>query len=523
MSHTQSGKPSRDFDTESFLASLEVSSRVRDFSSLSGILLEALGNVMPLESILLFVRSQPSRDLTPHGESDHLPQMALAASEAMSGKLLVRSELEGSQVVCAPVALASEQPIGVLAVVFGKGQPVTEDDETLLLRVSRKLAPLLGQIAYMRKREGEYRKLSAILRILRASEAARDLHSLVSLLASETTEVLDAERSTLFLHDPRTDELWSFLAEGESREIRFDADLGIAGHVFRTGVPVISNDARSDQRFNRAIDEKTGFTTRSLLTVPVRNAEGKVLGAFQVINKESGDFSEGDREFMEGMAAEASVTIENFQLFEARKRMFDSLINALAESIESRDPLTAGHSYEVMRYSVAIAREMGLDRDTIEAIRYSALLHDYGKIGVPDSILKKNGPLTGEEREIIKTHVEHTRKILSNIDFEERLQAVPKYAVQHHERLNGSGYPDGLTAEEISIGGMIIAVADVYESLTSQRHYRDPMSTSEALDVIREGYGTLFSEEVTDTLVSILEREHGPSQDHSGEEGRESR
>ncbi|MBD3369610.1 GAF domain-containing protein [Candidatus Fermentibacteria bacterium] len=519
MSPDRPDSPSVAFDMEAFLSSLEVSSRVRDFSSLSSILLQALGEVMPVDNLVLFVRSERSVDLSPYGESDHVHQLSLAASEAMSDRLLVESDLEGSTVVSVPVSLASEQPIGVLTVVLEPGSSVSEENRTLLLRVSRRLAPLLGQIGYLRKREGEYRKLSAILRILRASEAARDLHTLVSLLASETTEVLDAERSTLFLYDPRTDELWSFLAEGESREIRFDADLGIAGHVFQTGVPITSNDARCDQRFNREIDEKTGFTTRSLLTVPVRNAEGKVLGVFQVVNKESGDFNEGDREFMEGMAAEASVTIENFQLFEARKRMFDSLINALAESIESRDPLTAGHSYEVMRYSVAIAREMGLDRDTVEAIRYSALLHDYGKIGVPDSILKKNGPLTGEERKIIKTHVEHTRKILSNIDFEDRLRVVPEYAVQHHERLDGSGYPDGLTGEDISIGGLIIAVADVYESLTSQRHYRDPMSRSEALEVIREGCRTLFSEEVIDSMVKVLAQESGSSRDLFGEEG----
>ncbi|MBN1433152.1 GAF domain-containing protein [Candidatus Fermentibacterales bacterium] len=340
----------------------------------------------------------------------------------------------------------------------------------------------------------ELKKLRSLLRILREINQTRDLHSLLRLLARETSSVINAERSTVFLHDPDTDELWSIVAEGEKDQIRIGVGTGMAGFVFRSGETLLIPDVMEDTRFNPAIDQKTGFRTRSALTVPIVNPDGRTLGSFQVVNKLRGEFDDQDAEFLEAIANEAAISIENVQLYESRKRMFDSLIDALAESIESRDPLTAGHSENVMRYAVAIAEELGLPGSERETIKYAALLHDYGKIGIPDSVLRKPGPerLTPEEYTIIKKHVEYTHNILSRIDFEEGLRLVPLYATQHHERASGDGYPEGLVLDQISIGGRIIAVADVYEALTSERHYRSPLEPGAAYRILVEGIGTSF-------------------------------
>jgi len=351
-----------------------------------------------------------------------------------------------------------------------------------------------------------HRRNAVILRILRSIGSAHSIRQLITLLARETRIVLNCQRASVFLYDPDEEELWSLVAEGESDEIRFPVDTGIAGHVFETGQPLVIADVPSDPRFNPEIDARTGFTTRQLITAPIIGPGGEKVGVFQLVNRLEGDFDAGDLEFLEAIAGEAAVTIQNFQMLESRRRMFEGLVNALAESIESRDPLTAGHSYQVMLYSVEAARELGLDSGQIETIRYAALLHDYGKIGIPDSILKKDGALSNGERAIIRTHVEHTEKILSRIEFERGLRDVPRFAVEHHERLDGSGYPRGLAGEDISLGGRIIAVADVFESLTSQRHYRSPMPFPEALAIIRKGAGDLFDREVVEAFVRVLSR-----------------
>ncbi len=339
---------------------------------------------------------------------------------------------------------------------------------------------------------------------MRAMTRADNLRSLIRLLIQETSRIMEAERSSVFLYDRKTDELWSFVAEGTTKEIRFNADRGIAGHVFRTGKLLVIEDTSCDERFNPEVDLMTGFHTRNLLTAPIINPAGRTIGVFQVVNRAHSSFSRNDEEFFDAIISEAAVTIDNVTLSEDRKNMFDSLIGALVESIESRDPITAGHSFKVMEYSSEIAERMNLDEKIKEAIHYAALLHDYGKIGVPDEILKKEGRLTPDEHSVIQTHIDHTRRILDGIEFREDLEIVPTFASQHHERLSGTGYPDGLQGHDISIGGRIIAVADVFEALTSRRHYRDPMSDSMAMGILINAIGSEFAKDAVLALRQYL-------------------
>lgn len=342
--------------------------------------------------------------------------------------------------------------------------------------------------------DSQPKKLDALVNISLAISRETDLGALLRTITREASKVLGAERSTVFLYDRKSDELWSIAAEGEQEEIRFSADAGIAGTVFRSRIPLIIPDAYDDERFNPAVDKKTGYKTRNILAIAITDSWDRVQGVFQVLNKIDGDFGAEDIHFLSAIASQSAITIMNVLLFEERKRMFDSLVDVLGDSIESRDPMTAGHSRGVMKYAVIIGTYMGLGDDEIETIRYAALLHDYGKIGVPDSILRKPGKLTGTEYGLIKRHVVYTQQILSKIEFEEALSKVPEYAGQHHERINGSGYPLGLVDDDISLGGKIIAVADVFDALTARRHYRAPMDVKAALVILVEGIGSEFGE-----------------------------
>jgi putative nucleotidyltransferase with HDIG domain len=351
------------------------------------------------------------------------------------------------------------------------------------------------------------RRLRTLVDISRSLAEEVNLPALLALTARRTSEALDVERTSVWLHDADRRELWTVVAEGELREIRMPDDAGIAGAVATAAEPAIVQDVSADPRWNKNVDKRTGYVTRNMLCVPMEDSRAGLVGVFQCLNKARRAFDEEDLRFLQAIAAQAAIYIQNARLFEARKRMFDSLVDALAESIESRDPLTAGHSRNVMRYAVEIAEEMGLTPAEVEVIRYAALLHDYGKIGVPDLILRKPSNLTGEEFEVIKKHVNYTEQILARIHFEERLRAVPQVAAEHHERIDGSGYPRGLAREAISLGGRVIAVADAFDAMTSRRHYRNPMTVPVAMGILTEGAGTQFDRAAVTALETILLKE----------------
>jgi HD-GYP domain-containing protein (c-di-GMP phosphodiesterase class II) len=181
---------------------------------------------------------------------------------------------------------------------------------------------------------------------------------------------------------------------------------------------------------------------------------------------------------------------------------FRSILEVLAASIDAKDPQTAGHSSRVAQYTVGIASKLGFNEDDIAMLNVAALLHDYGKLGTDDQILKKRGRLTPEEYEHIKEHVVNTRNILSKMVFSRKFKAVPLLASKHHERLDGSGYTEGLTAVDIPFMARIIAVADVFEAMTTKRHYRDPFSSEEAFHVLDKETGTKYDGNVVRALKS---------------------
>jgi len=193
---------------------------------------------------------------------------------------------------------------------------------------------------------------------------------------------------------------------------------------------------------------------------------------------------------------------------EGRERQYRSILQVLAASIDARDPLTAGHSEKVTEYSLGICDEMGLARDYREMIRVAALLHDYGKLGVPDSILKKPGELTKEEYHIVQTHAQKTKEILEEINFEGILSQVPQIAGSHHEKLDGSGYPDGLTGEAIPLGARIIAVADFFEAITAERHYRGPMPVEEALELLNKESEKHFDSKIVAAFIQFFKKNY---------------
>ena len=353
--------------------------------------------------------------------------------------------------------------------------------------------------------------LSALVKIGQAVAAEKDINKLLFTIAEEARDAVQADRCTVFLYDSKTDELWSKVALGlGSQELRFNASQGLAGHVFRTGETINIKDAYSDERFNKEIDSKTGYRTNTILCMPIRNIEQKIIGVFQILNKLSGYFTKEDEDILVAIGSSAGISLENAKLFarqqellEEQKIVFDSFISTLAASIDARDKITAGHSTRVRMYSTLIAEQFGMKGKDLEIIQKAAALHDIGKIGIRDSVLQKEGKLTDEEYKHIQEHVEITHNILEKIHMSDEFKLITEIACSHHEKYNGTGYYRHLKGEEIPFGGRILAVADVFDAITSKRHYRDKMPIQKVISILINDSGTHFDGAIVDKFLSI--------------------
>ena len=194
----------------------------------------------------------------------------------------------------------------------------------------------------------------------------------------------------------------------------------------------------------------------------------------------------------------------SFELYTKMRKMYLETIRALVAAIDAKDPYTKGHSERVTQTSVALARELNLPEREIDNIEYAALLHDIGKIGIDERILGKNDELTGKEFERIKEHTIIGAKIIKPVDF---LKDSYKAIYHHHEKYNGKGYPDGLKSEDIPILARIIAVADAYDAMDSDRPYRKKLNKDKILKELKDQSGKEFDPEVVKALISILDRE----------------
>ena len=281
---------------------------------------------------------------------------------------------------------------------------------------------------------------------------------------------------------------------------------GVFVLCYREKRPFLVNDVGRimEDLSQRSLEFIKRIGSKSFICCPILY-EDECLGVLAVDNvKSKRPLLESDKNLIMGIAPEIGISVHNAQMIEERESQFRSILQVLAASIDARDSLTAGHSERVTEYSMEICRKMGLSEAYTEAVRVASQLHDYGKIGIKDSILKKSGPLSGREREEIKTHAVKTRRILDQINFRGIYREVPEIAGSHHERMDGSGYPGGLGGEDIPLGSRIIAVADFYEAITAKRHYREPMTSEDAISTIMAACGKHLDEHIVGVFLEIL-------------------
>ena len=285
----------------------------------------------------------------------------------------------------------------------------------------------------------------------------------------------------------------------ERPEVPFHPISTMTDRVFTEGVGLLSLDATTDQRLEGSKSVMLQ-SVRSIMAAPIKSAKSVYGVVYVDTHRTMRKDDEDTLDWLVAAAHQAGMVMDKLELLDQQRRMIESMMRGLAASIDARDGLTAGHSARVAHHSVGISRALGMSTDEQFTIYYAALLHDYGKIGIDDAVLKKPGRLTKDEFDHIRLHPKYTFDILSKIEFPPELADLPLLAASHHERWDGDGYPWGLSGEDIPLAGRIIAIADVYDSLTRKRHYRDPMPVAEVLAYLEEGRGTHFASDILDAF-----------------------
>jgi len=330
-----------------------------------------------------------------------------------------------------------------------------------------------------------------------------DLAKVLDLALVRAEEVCQAETSSIWELDDAKGELFFRVvrgrAKGEIRDLRVPLGEGIVGSVARSGEPELVNDVAADPRWRG--DHQDVFKTRAILAVPLV-AHGAVIGVLQLLNPVGRDrFSEDDLRRMRLFATILAHPLQNARLYAAQRRQFMETARAWAEAIERKDPYTGGHVRRVTSYAILLGAEMALAHGSLEELWLSATLHDVGKIVVRDDILGKPAALSDEERVVMNRHPVDGAEILEKIT---NLSRVLPGVRNHHERLDGRGYPDGLAGDAIPLLARIIAVADTYDAMTTSRPYRPALPPERAVAEIAAGAGTQFCPTVAAAFARVF-------------------
>jgi putative nucleotidyltransferase with HDIG domain len=252
-------------------------------------------------------------------------------------------------------------------------------------------------------------------------------------------------------------------------------------------------------------------TPQSVAYVPMLS-RNTVVGLLQVQSRRPNRFAKAELDLLTIITNTAGIAIQNATLIEQLQRSnkdlseaYDATIEGWSRALELRDEETEGHTQRVAALTLKLARRMGFSSDELVHIRRGALLHDIGKMGVPDSILHKAGPLSDEERAIIQAHPTNAYRMLSPIEYLKPALDIP---FAHHERWDGAGYPRGLKGEEIPLPARIFAVVDVWDALTSERPYHPAWQTERAFTYLRKNAGSQFDPTVVDTFIDLMNGQH---------------
>jgi putative nucleotidyltransferase with HDIG domain len=349
-----------------------------------------------------------------------------------------------------------------------------------------------------------------VLEVLyKADRVARDIDDFNQMLEDFMDLILEAvpaSRSYIFLVQGDAGALVPYVRRAPG-SVERGAEIVVSRTILNTAVErcesILSADCLVDERFagSRSIGD---FEVLSAMCAPLVN-RGKVLGVIYVdSSNRSNVYTKDDLALLSAMALKAGTSLDNARLYDDLRNLFYNTVETLIRAIQARDRYTSGHSARVSRYALFIADKFGFSNKEKHELYLASMLHDIGKIGIPDELLNREGKLTGEQMRQIRNHVKVGASMLKALG---EMHPIVPLILHHHEAWDGSGYPDGLAGEEIPLMSRILAVADAYDAMTSDRPYRKALSVIDTIEEIKRCSGRSFDPRVVEAFLEVLEEQ----------------
>ncbi|MBI5416609.1 GAF domain-containing protein [Candidatus Poribacteria bacterium] len=355
-----------------------------------------------------------------------------------------------------------------------------------------------------------------------------DIDKLLEKIVSEARKFTHSDAGSLYIKEENS--LKFVIAQNDTLDKRIGADSSrysfkpfslplnkksIAGYVAITGKFIKINDvyeipSENEYQFNKDFDIRNNYRSKSMLVLPLFDTNDEILGVLQLINSLDENnqiipFDQYYERFVQCLASQASVAIKNARLaYELKQAHLNTLLR-LSVAAEYRDDETGKHVHRIFNFTEIIANDLNLKKEAVELIKYASLMHDIGKIAIPDAILLKPGRFTPEERIIMEQHTIIGSKILNDTS-STFLTAAQIVALNHHEKFNGTGYPNKLKGNDIPMSGRIVALADVFDALYCKRVYKDAYPIEKVLDIIKEEKGKHFDPDIVDVFFKNFDK-----------------
>lgn len=366
-------------------------------------------------------------------------------------------------------------------------------------RITSDLDKKISELEYSRKLTKElFRKIGD------AVTSSEKLDSLLNIIIQSMVKVFKAEASFIALYDRPGGKLYIKDYSGARKDIAKNMELpddkGIIGLAIKNAKPMIL------EKRGAGLPSGEILNYNNISCVPIA-AKNKIMGLLGVIDQGESEQARAENlSLIENIASQIAVSIGNFELNKDIETTYYETLVALARVVEAKDPYTKGHLERVAAYVGMMADKLKLDDESKKTLKGGAVLHDLGKVGISDNILKKEDSFTPEEYEIMKQHTVIGENILKPLRSMGKLSKLVRY---HHELYDGSGYPDGLKGADIPLLARILTVADMYDALITERPYRKAMSREEALNILKGYSGNKLDPELVDMFVEIVKNEKG--------------
>jgi HD-GYP domain-containing protein (c-di-GMP phosphodiesterase class II) len=331
---------------------------------------------------------------------------------------------------------------------------------------------------------------------------ASSVEALFDSIVQAILEVTGGDRAAVLIRNQETGAVDMVTVRTKDGKVAGEVKLSrtVVNDVLEKGISAFTDDALADERYGGG-ESIVRQRIRSVMCAPMRTTD-QILGVLYVDSQMAREFSEAELELLAAVGNQAGIALHRAKLMQEVEKLFFDVMKAIASIIDAKDGYTHKHSERVSAFGVRLAKHLGFDADARAVVELSGLLHDVGKIGVPDAILNKPGKLTDVEFKEMRLHPLHGARILSNIQSAKVVSLLPgvKY---HHERWDGKGYPEGLKGEEIPLLGRVLGVADFLDALTSDRSYRKGLPLEEALQMVKDLEGQAFDPVVVKAAVEL--------------------